>query len=86
VQATGLQLSGAVGIAIYGIAFYGAIGATENLSSYLAGMRWVMWISILLAAVQVALMYRLPKHRLGAEEDIPLGDPELLVFPDLHGD
>jgi MFS family permease len=86
VQATGLQLAGAVGIALYGIAFYGAIGVTENLSGYLAGMRWVMWISIALAAVQVALMYRLPKHRLGAEEDIPLGDPELLVFPDLHGD
>lgn len=86
VQATGLQLAGAVGIAIYGIAFYGAIGATENLSRYLVGMRWVMWISIALATVQVALMYRLPKHRLGAEEDIPLGDPELLVFPDFHGD
>jgi len=86
VQATGLQLAGAVGIALYGIAFYGAIGATENLSNYIAGMRWVMWISIALALVQVALMYRLPKHRLGAEEDIPLGDPELLVFPDLHGD
>jgi hypothetical protein len=45
-----------------------------------------MWISILLAAVQVALMYRLPKHRLGAEEEIPLSDPELLVFPDFHGE
>ena len=86
VQSTGLQLAGAVGIALYGIAFYGAIGTTENLSSYIAGLRWVMWISILLAAVQVALMFWLPRHRLGAEEEIPLGDPELMVFPDLHGD
>lgn len=86
VQSTGLQLAGAIGIALYGIAFYGAIGSTEDLTNYIAGMRWVMWISIALAAVQVALMFWLPRHRPGAEEEIPLGDPELLVFPDLHGD
>ena len=86
VQSTGLQLAGAIGIAVYGIAFYAAIGKNESLSHYIAGMRWVMWISIALAAVQVALMFWLPKHRLGSEEDIPLGDPELLVFPDLHGE
>jgi MFS family permease len=85
VQSTGLQLSGAIGIAVYGIAFYGAIGGSSSLGAYLDGISLVMWLTILLTIVQVVMMFSLPRHTFGTGEDIPISDPELLILPDVHG-
>ncbi len=63
VQATGLQLASAIGIAVYGVAFYGAIGTSTRLQPYLDGLAGVMWLTIGLAAVQALLVLRLPRHR-----------------------
>jgi MFS family permease len=86
VQSTGLQMSSAIGIAVYGVAFYGAVGGSDRLQPYLDGLVWVMWITIAFAAVQVLLMFGLPRHSAREQGELPLADPELLVFPDLHGD
>lgn len=86
VQSTGLQLSSAIGIAVYGVAFYGAVGGSDRLQPYLDGLEWVMWITLAFAAVQVLLMFGLPRHSAREQGELPLTDPELLVFPDLHGD
>jgi MFS family permease len=86
VQATGLQLAGAIGIAVIGLAYWGRIGGSEAESAYIDGINAVMWITIGLAAVQAALVMLLPKHKSGPDEEFPLADPELLVMPDLHGD
>lgn len=86
VQATGLQLAGAIGIAVIGLAYWGRIGGSEAESAYLDGIKAVMWITIGLAAVQAALVLLLPKHNPGPDEEFRLADPELLVMPDLHGD
>ena len=45
-----------------------------------------MWITIAFSAVQVVLMFGLPRHSAREQGELPLADPELLVFPDLHGD
>ena len=86
VQATGLQLAGAIGIAVIGLAYWGRIGGSETESAYIDGINAVMWITIGLAAVQAALVMLLPKHKSGPDEEFPLADPELLVMPDLHRD
>jgi MFS family permease len=86
VQSTALQLASAIGIAVYGVAFYGAIGGSERLQPYLDGLELVMWITIAFSAVQVLLMFGLPRHSAREQEPLPLADSELLVFPDLHGD
>ena len=65
VQATGLQLASAVGIAVYGVAFFGAVGGGHRLQPYLDGLGRVMWITIALSAVQVVLMFGLPRRADG---------------------
>jgi MFS family permease len=84
VQATGLQLSSSIGIAVFGVPFYAAVDGSQELQPYLDGLTWVMWITVALVAMQVLFTFRLPRH--GAREDIelPIIDNELLVFPDLH--
>ena len=84
VQSTGLQLSSAIGVAVYGVAFYGAIGGRGGLQPYLDGLEWVMWITIAFSAVQVLLMFGLPRHSEREQGELALTDAELLVFPDLH--
>lgn len=84
VQATGLQLASAIGIAVYGVQFYGAMGSRSDLQAYLDGLTWVMWITIGLAIVQAILTFGLPKHGAREGEELPIVDNELLVFPDLH--
>ena len=86
VQATGLQLAGAIGIAVIGVAFWGRIGDSEELSAYIDGINAVMWISIVLAIIQAGLVVLLPRHKAVAGEEFSLADPELLVMPDLHGE
>ena len=86
VQATGLQLAGAIGIAVIGVAYWGRIGGSEDLDAYIDGINAVMWISIALAAVQAALVILLPRHQPVAGEEFLLADPELLVMPDLHSE
>jgi MFS family permease len=86
VQSTGLQLSSAIGIAVYGIAFYGAIGGSSSLGAYLDGISLVMWLTIALTIVQVVMMFWLPRHTFSTAEAVPLADPELLVIPDMHVD
>lgn len=86
VQSTGLQLSSAIGIAVYGVAFYGAVGASERLQPYLDGLELVMWVTIAFSVVQALLVFGLPRHSAREQGELALADPELLVFPDLHGD
>jgi MFS family permease len=86
VQATGLQLAGAIGIAVIGVAYWGRIGGSDSLSAYIDGINAVMWISIGLAIVQAGLVILLPRHKSGPNEEFQLVDPELLVMPDFHGD
>ena len=84
VQATGLQLSGAIGIAVLGVAYWGRIGGSEELSAYIDGINAVMWVSIGLAIIEAGLVFFLPKHKSVPNEEFVLSDPELLVMPDLH--
>jgi len=70
---------------VYGVAFYGAIGGSTRLQPYLDGLEWVMWITIAFSAVQVLLIFGLPRHSAREQGELTLADPELLVFPDLHG-
>ena len=86
VQATGLQLAGAIGIAVVGVAYWGRIGDSDELSAYIDGINAVMWISIGLAVVQAGLVILLPRHKPGPNKEFQLVDPELLVMPDFHGD
>ena len=86
VQATGLQLAGAIGIAVYGVVFYGAVGGQTGVGPYLDGITLVMWLAIAMAAVQIGLMFWLPRHGARDQGELPLADPELLVVPDLHGE
>lgn len=84
VQGTGLQLASAVGIALYGLLFYGEVGAQGDLQDYLDGARDTMYLMLGLVAAQLALIPLLPKHRFVRGEPMPLADPEFLVLPDLH--
>lgn len=84
VQATGLQLASAVGIAVYGLLFYGEVGAQGSLQDYLDGARDTMFLMLGLVAAQLAMIPLLPKHRFRRDEELPLIDPEMLVIPDLH--
>jgi len=86
VQATGLQLAGAIGIAVIGLAYWSRIGSSEAESAYIDGINAVMWISIALAVVQAALVLLLPRHTNRDGEEFQLADPELLVMPDFHTD
>jgi histidinol dehydrogenase len=83
---TTTQLAGAIGIAVIGLAYWGQIGDSEAESVYINGINAVMWISIVLAVIQAALVFLLPRHNAKAGEEFLLADPELLVMPDLHGD
>lgn len=84
VQSTGLQLASAVGIAVSGIAFFGAVGGRDGLQPYLDGLGRVMGITIVFTVVQVALAFLLPRRPVRALAPT-FADPELLVLPDLHG-
>ncbi|MEY4131611.1 MAG: hypothetical protein RLZZ31_1735 [Actinomycetota bacterium] len=84
VQATGSQLAGSLGIALYGVIFYAAIGSSDDLSKYLVGIDHVMWVTLALCAVQVAMTFRLPRHTARENEELPPSDLELLVLPDFH--
>ncbi len=84
VQATGLQLASAVGIAVSGIAFFGTVGGRDGLQPYLDGLGWVMWITIAFTVAQVALTFLLPRRTARSLDEIPFADPELFVVPDLH--
>lgn len=84
VQATGMQLASAVGIAVYGIFFYGEVGTSGTLQDYLDGARDVMILTIVLVVIQLVLIPLLPRHRFAPGEDLPLADPEFLVMPDIH--
>ena len=86
VQSTGLQLASAIGIAVYGVAFYGAIEKEDDIHNYLNGIEDVMWATIALTIVQLIFVRFLPRHRRVKGEEFPLIDPELLVIPDFHGD
>lgn len=86
VQATGLQLAGAIGIAVVGLAYWGRIGSSEAETAYIDGINAVMWISIVLAAIQATLVLFLPRRTARPIERFPLTDPELLVMPDFHTD
>ena len=84
VQSTGLQLSSAVGIAVSGVAFFGAVGGRDGLQPYLDGLTWVMWVTLAFTAVQAGLAFLLPRHSAREAGELTFTDPELLVFPDLH--
>jgi MFS family permease len=84
VQATSLQLSGAIGIAAFGTVFYGTIGDSTDLAAYLDAIDNVQWIALGLAALQVAMAWLMPRHLAAPDAEIPPVDGELLMVPDLH--
>jgi MFS family permease len=84
VQATSLQLSGAVGIAAFGTVFYGTIGDATDLPTYLDAIDNVQWIALGLAGLQVAMAWLMPRHRPAPDREIAPVDGELLMVPDLH--
>lgn len=84
VQSTGLQLSSAIGIAVIGVAFYGAIEDEQSIHNYLDGLEAVMWATIGLTVIQLIFVRFLPKHERVESEEFQLIDPELLVIPDFH--
>jgi MFS family permease len=63
VQSTSLQLSGAVGIAFFGMVFYGAIAESTDKAAYLTAITNVQWIAVALAVLQSLAVVFLPRHR-----------------------
>ncbi len=85
VQSTSLQLAGSVGIAFFGMVFYGTIGESTDLAAYLDAIDNVQWLVLALAVVQVAMVFLMPRHRVGRDEELTPVDPEMAVLPDFHG-
>jgi len=85
VQSTSLQLAGSVGIAFFGLVFYGTIGDSTDLSAYLDAIRNLEWLVAFLALVQIAMSFLMPRHRYGRAGELTPVDPEMLVLPDFHG-
>jgi len=84
VQSTSLQLAGSVGIAFFGLVFYGTIGESTELRSYLDAIDNVQWIVLGFAVVQVLMSLLMPRHRPGPAEELTPFDPEMAVLPDFH--
>ena len=84
VQGTGMQLASSIGIAVYGLLFYGEVGSNGGLSDYLDGARDAMMLTLVFVVLQLLLIPLLPRHRFGPGDELPLAEPELLVLPDLH--
>ena len=85
VQSTSLQLAGSVGIAFFGLVFYGTIGDSTDLSAYLDAIGNVEWLVAGLALLQIAMSFLMPRHRVGREGELTPVDPEMMVLPDFHG-
>jgi MFS family permease len=83
VQSTVLQLASAVGIAVYGLTFFGVIGDADGTGPYLDGLDATLWLTAGLCVVQVALTPLLPRRSGTGPHPIPVADPENLVVPDL---
>jgi MFS family permease len=86
VQSTSLQLAGAVGVAFFGMVFYGAVAETTDEAAYLDAITNVQWIAVGLAVLQSVLVVLLPRQHVAAGEEIIPVEPEMLVVPDLHAD
>jgi len=84
VQATGLQMAGAVGLAIFGVAYYASVASNDQVEGYLQGLTWVMWLSVAFAVIQFATIRFIPKHTSVTEDAMVMVDPEMSVMPDLH--
>ena len=84
VQSTVLQLATAVGIAVFGIVFFGVIDGSKALAAYLDGLGATLWLTGALCLVQLALALLLPRHTIVATHPIAVADPESLIIPDLH--
>jgi hypothetical protein len=85
VQSTSLQLAGSVGIAFFGMIFYGTIGESTGLPAYLDAIDNVQWFVLAFAAVQVLMAFLMPRHKVGRDEELTPVDPEMAVLPDFHG-
>ena len=75
VQSTSLQLFSSVGIAFFGMIFYGTIGDSTDLASYLDAIRNVEWIVVGIAALQIAMAFLMPRHRFAPDEELTPVDP-----------
>jgi MFS family permease len=85
VQSTVLQLASAIGIAVFGIVFFGVIDGVDTEGAYLDGLSAVLWLSVVLCVVQFLLSLFLPRHTRATVHPIAVADPENLVMPDLLG-
>ncbi|MCD9622878.1 MFS transporter [Rhabdothermincola salaria] len=86
VQSTVLQLASAVGIAVYGIVFFGVVGDVDTEASYLDGLGATMWLTAGLCVVQFVLYPLLPRHTAGRPHAIPVADPDNLIIPAFEPD
>jgi MFS family permease len=84
VQSTSLQLAGSIGIAFFGLVFYGTIGDSIGKPAYLDAIENVQWLVLGLALVQVAMSFLMPRHRIDPAEELTPVDPEMAVLPDFH--
>ena len=75
VQSTVLQLATAVGIAVFGIAFFGTIGGADTQEAYLDGLAATLWMSVGLCVVQFVLYVFLPRHLRALSPADPGGRP-----------
>lgn len=85
VQSTVLQLASAIGIAVFGIVFFGVIDGVDTEAAYLEGLSATLWLSLALCIVQFLLHLFLPRHTRATVHPIPVADPENMVMPDLLG-
>jgi MFS family permease len=85
VQSTVLQLASAVGIAVFGIVFFGVLGEADDRQAYLDGLGATMWLTAALCVVQLGVYRWLPARTTATPHPIPVADPENLILPDLHG-
>ena len=81
VQQTVQQLTSSVGIAVFGVVFYGVLGSASSVDAYVDALSWTLGVSLVLCAVLAAGSVLLP-HELHARTHVAMvAEPEDMVLP-----
>jgi MFS family permease len=81
IQQTIQQLTSSVGIALFGIVFYGVLGSSTSVDAYVDALSWTLGISLVVCVVLVAGSWLLPEE---LHARVPVGmvaEPEDMILP-----
>lgn len=60
---TAQQFANTIGVAVFGVLFFSAAGASPAPADYVAGMQWVTGVGLVLCVVTFGLSFLLPRGR-----------------------